>query len=106
MGNWSFPGVEYGRGVLLTIHPFLVPQSWKSRAIPLPTFWATTGPVTGTLYLLPLLKITRGGQLLQTEGNISLSRQAKELHHHIFNVQHILSHSPTFAFRLALAPLK
>jgi len=23
-------------------------RSWKSRAIPLPTLWATTGPVTGT----------------------------------------------------------
>jgi len=28
-----------------------VPRSWKSRAIPLPTLWATTGHVTGTLYL-------------------------------------------------------
>ena len=24
-------------------HPILVPQSWKSRAIPLPTLWATPG---------------------------------------------------------------
>ena len=24
-------------------HPFLVPRSWKSRAIPLPTLWATLG---------------------------------------------------------------
>ena len=31
------------RGVLLTTHPLLVPRSWKSRAIPLPTFWATPG---------------------------------------------------------------
>jgi len=38
--------------VLLTTHPFLVPQSWKSRAIPLPTLWATTGPVTGRLFTL------------------------------------------------------
>ena len=50
MGNWSFPAVKYGRGVLLTTHPILVPWSWKSRAILLPTLWATTGPVTGTLY--------------------------------------------------------
>jgi hypothetical protein len=28
-----------------------VPRSWKSRRIILPTLWATTGPVTGTLYL-------------------------------------------------------
>jgi len=39
----SFPGVKCGRGVLLTTHPLLVPRSWKSRAIPLPTIWATTG---------------------------------------------------------------
>ena len=31
-----FPGVKYGRGVLLTTHPLLVPWSWKSTAIPLP----------------------------------------------------------------------
>jgi len=29
-------GVNCGRGMLLTTHPLLVPQSWKSRAIPLP----------------------------------------------------------------------
>ena len=51
MGTRSFPGVKYGRGVLLTTHPLLVPRSWKSRAIPLPILWATTRPVTGTLYL-------------------------------------------------------
>ena len=45
MGTGSFPGVKYGRGVLLTTHPLLVPRSWKSSAIP--TLWATTGPVTG-----------------------------------------------------------
>jgi hypothetical protein len=52
MGTGSFPGVKYGRGVLLTIHPLLVPRSWNGRAITLPTIWATTGPVTGILYLL------------------------------------------------------
>jgi len=51
MGTGSFPGVKCGRGVLLTPHPLLVPRSWKSRAINLPTLWATTGPVTGSLYL-------------------------------------------------------
>jgi len=50
MGTGSFQGVKCGRGVLLTTHPLLVPWSWKSRAIPLPTLWATTGPVKGTLY--------------------------------------------------------
>ena len=41
MGTGSFPGVKCGRGVLLTTHPLLVPRSWKSRAILLPTLWAT-----------------------------------------------------------------
>ena len=34
-------GVKCRRDVLLTTHPLLVPRSWKSRAIPLPTLWAT-----------------------------------------------------------------
>ena len=42
-GTGSFPGLKCGRGVLLTTHPLLVPRSWKSRAIPLPTLWATPG---------------------------------------------------------------
>jgi len=54
MGTGSFPGVKYGRSVLLTTHPLLVSPSRKSRAIPLPILWATTGSVTGKLYLLPL----------------------------------------------------
>jgi hypothetical protein len=40
MGTGSFPGVKYGRGVLLTTHPLLVPWSWKGRAIPLLPVWA------------------------------------------------------------------
>jgi hypothetical protein len=36
-------GVKCGRGGLLTTHPLLVPRSWKSRAIPLTTLWATPG---------------------------------------------------------------
>ena len=51
MGTGSFPGVKYGRGVTLTAHPLVVPRSWKSRGITLPNLWATSGPVTGTLYL-------------------------------------------------------
>jgi len=43
MGTRSFPGVKRGRGVLLTTHLLLVPRSWKSRAVPLPTLWATPG---------------------------------------------------------------
>jgi len=41
MGTGSFPGVNCGRGVLLTTNPLLVPWSWKSRAIPQSTLWAT-----------------------------------------------------------------
>jgi len=37
------PGVKCGLGVLLTTHSLLVPRSWKSRAIRLPTLWATPG---------------------------------------------------------------
>ena len=43
MGTESFSGVKCGRGVLLTTHTLLLPRSWKSRAIPVPTFWATPG---------------------------------------------------------------
>jgi len=43
MCTGSFLGVNCGRGVLLTTRPLLVPRSWKSRAIPLPTLWATPG---------------------------------------------------------------
>jgi len=43
MATGSFPGVKYGRCVLLTTHILLVPRSWNSRAISLPTLWATAG---------------------------------------------------------------
>jgi len=43
MGTQSIPGVKCGQGVLLTTHPLLVPQPWKSRAKPLPTLWAAPG---------------------------------------------------------------
>ena len=49
MGTGSFPGEKCGRVVLLTTHHFLVPRSWKSRAIPLPTLWATPGCNGNTL---------------------------------------------------------
>ena len=48
MVTGSFPGVKCGRCVLLTTHPLLVPRSWKNTAVPLPTVWGHTGPVTGT----------------------------------------------------------
>ena len=43
VGTGSFSWVKCGRGVLLTTHPLLLPRSWKSRVIPLPTLWATPG---------------------------------------------------------------
>jgi len=43
IGTESFPEVKCGRVVLLTTHPLIVPRSWKSRAIPLLTLWATPG---------------------------------------------------------------
>jgi len=43
MGTGSFPGVKCVRGVPLTTHPLLVLRSWKSRAVLLPTLWATPG---------------------------------------------------------------
>jgi hypothetical protein len=40
MGTGSFPGVKSGQRVTLNPHPFLVPWSRKSRAIPLLPLWA------------------------------------------------------------------
>jgi hypothetical protein len=57
IGTGSFPGVKYGLGVLLTTHPLRVPWSWKSRAIPLPTLWATTGPVTVLHYFFHIREL-------------------------------------------------
>ena len=51
MGTGSFRGVKCGRGLLLNTHPLLVPRSWKSRDISLPTLRGHTGHVTGSLYL-------------------------------------------------------
>jgi hypothetical protein len=49
-GYWVFPGGKERLGH--AADHLLGPRSWKSRAIPLPSLWATTGPVTGLLYLL------------------------------------------------------
>ena len=40
IGTSSFQGVKSGQSVTLTLHPLLVPWSWKSRAIPLLPLWA------------------------------------------------------------------
>ena len=62
MGTGVFPGVNWGRGVLLTTHPLLAPRSWKSRAIPLPTLWATPGlkRENVTLFFLLFLRFNEG----------------------------------------------
>jgi len=61
IGTGSNPGVKYGRGLLLTTHPLLVPGSWKSRAIALLALWATTGPITEshTLFSLARMRVYR-----------------------------------------------
>ena len=74
MGTGSFPGVKCGQGVLLTTLPLLVLPSWKSRAIPLPTLWATAGPVKGTLYLTYDQKRS-GRNLLHTSAISTVSAQ-------------------------------
>ena len=50
-GCLVFPEGNVRPGLAADHSPLLVPLPWKSRAIPLPTLWATTGPVTGSLYL-------------------------------------------------------
>jgi len=43
--------------------PLLVPRSWKSRAIHVPTVWATPDLLTGILYFtLPLLSAFANSQ--------------------------------------------
>ena len=42
-GYRVFLGIKSGRGVTPTTHHLLVPRSWNSRAIPLPTLSATPG---------------------------------------------------------------
>jgi len=44
-----FPGGKVRPGRAADHSPLLVPWSWKSRAIPLPTLCAISGPVTGTV---------------------------------------------------------
>jgi len=83
MGTGSFPGINCGRGVLLTTHPILVPRSWKSRATPLPTLWDTPG----SLYLFYLktqliANITNMNEWLWSIGGMVLTgetRNHKEL---------------------------
>ena len=50
MGTGSFPRVKCGRGVLLTTHPFYCRGLGRVELYLYP-LWATTGTVTGLLYL-------------------------------------------------------
>jgi hypothetical protein len=84
MGTGSFPGVKYGQGVLLTTHPLLVPWSWKSRAIPLPTL---CNRVTLILLSIFILQITVT-QLSTAEWGPIVPHSA------IFDVIHTVVHSP------------
>jgi len=58
----STPGVKCGWSLLLTTHHLLVPRSWKSRAIPLPTIWATPGLLRDhfTFTLLDKISASKG----------------------------------------------
>ena len=69
MGTGSFPRVNSGRSVLLTTHTHLVPQSWKSTAIPLPHPLGHTGPVTGSLYICLLYMLDTTLHYLMTPLN-------------------------------------
>ena len=60
--------VKCGRGVLLTTHSLLVPRSWKSRAIPLPTSWVTPGLNRITLPLLVYSFLVTGNKVIKSEG--------------------------------------
>jgi hypothetical protein len=56
MVTGTFPGVNSGRGVMLTPHPLIVPWSWKSRAKPLLPLWAvrpvqSLSTLQGCMYL-------------------------------------------------------
>ena len=50
-GYRIFPGGKKRPGRAAEHSPPLVPRSWRSRVIPLPTLWVTTWPVVGTLCL-------------------------------------------------------
>ena len=73
MGTGSFPGVKYGPCTLLTTRHLQVPRSWKSRATPLPAFWATTGSVTGKLYLYLHVMVKSSLQCVETGTVYALS---------------------------------
>jgi hypothetical protein len=50
MGTVFFPWVKSGRGVTLTLHPLLVPWSWRGNAMPLLPLWAVRPVQSQCLY--------------------------------------------------------
>jgi len=69
MGTGFYPRGKCGRDVLLTTHPLLVPRSWKSRAIPLPTLWATPGLERDHFTFFTVFKIQRRSLLMNSSLN-------------------------------------
>jgi len=75
MGTGSFTRVKCGRGLLLPAHHLLLPRSSKSRAIPLPTLWATpdcngiTLPLLLHLPVLHMLYVNICDKILQFKLN-------------------------------------
>ena len=66
----------------LNTHPVLVPRSWKSRAVHLPTLWAKTRPVTGTFYFfVPLNALI--SQIYSWNENLHVSGSSS-VHHQEF----------------------
>jgi len=92
MGFGSFRGVKYGRGVLLTTHPLLVSRSWKSRAIPLPTLWTRTGPVTGTLYFCTFVLKPSVNKKTRTNICVSSAITVTRKRHNVTSPVHCLSY--------------
>jgi hypothetical protein len=80
MGTGSIPGIKSGRGVTLTLHPLLVPWSWKSRAIPLLPLWAvrpvqSLSACTRVHFTLTLNVVTIKNSLLQSSNRTNLDKQ-------------------------------
>ena len=102
-GTGSFPGVKCGRGVLLTTHPLLVPRSWKSRAIPLPTLWATPGLQRDHFTFLP----TETFCIPVSKGKVNHMHGVKQELHKLLSppVPMFASSHRTFSYKLRLLEL-
>ena len=79
MGTGSFPGVKCGWGVLLTTQHLLVSRSRKSRAIPLPTLWATSGLKRDHFTVLSLARV--GSMFWKRSNLIQQSSWSRQRHY-------------------------